>query len=78
MIRGESHTVGAQKLINNSPTMVIRHEGRIKYAERAGDGQQRTLAHNISALTDDSLVDLSVLSNDVSVRVLKDAKRYHW
>uniref|UniRef100_A0A8W7PB46 Uncharacterized protein n=1 Tax=Anopheles coluzzii TaxID=1518534 RepID=A0A8W7PB46_ANOCL len=66
-----------QKLINNSPTMVIRHEGRIKYAERAGDGQQRTLAHNISALTDDSLVDLSVLSNDVSVRVLKDAKRYH-
>ncbi|XP_041778735.1 uncharacterized protein LOC121597205 [Anopheles merus] len=66
-----------QKLINNSPTMVIRHEGRIKYAERAADGQQRTLAHNISALTDDSLVDLSVLSNDVSVRVLKDAKRYH-
>uniref|UniRef100_A0A182P6E8 Uncharacterized protein n=1 Tax=Anopheles epiroticus TaxID=199890 RepID=A0A182P6E8_9DIPT len=54
-----------QKLINNSPTMVIRHEGRIKYAERSAGTQERNLAHNMSALTDDSLADLSVLSNDV-------------
>uniref|UniRef100_A0A182K9C6 Uncharacterized protein n=1 Tax=Anopheles christyi TaxID=43041 RepID=A0A182K9C6_9DIPT len=54
-----------QKLINSSPTMVIRHEGRIKYAERSAGTQERNIPHNISALTDDSLADLSVLSNDV-------------
>uniref|UniRef100_A0A182Q831 Uncharacterized protein n=1 Tax=Anopheles farauti TaxID=69004 RepID=A0A182Q831_9DIPT len=66
-----------QKLINNSPTMIIRHEGRIKYAESAATGGARKISHNVSALGDESLADLSVLSSDVSVRVLKDAKRYH-
>ncbi|XP_049288076.1 uncharacterized protein LOC125766299 [Anopheles funestus] len=66
-----------QKLINNSPTMVIRHEGRIKFAEQQTAGGGRKLTHNMSAMTDDSLADLSVLSSDVSVRVLKDAKRYN-
>uniref|UniRef100_A0A182MCJ3 Septin interacting protein n=1 Tax=Anopheles culicifacies TaxID=139723 RepID=A0A182MCJ3_9DIPT len=65
-----------QKLINSSPTMVIRHEGRIKYAEQTA-GSDRKLTLNMSAMTDDSLADLSVLSSDVSVRVLKDAKRYN-
>ncbi|XP_052897404.1 uncharacterized protein LOC128304281 [Anopheles moucheti] len=62
-----------QKLINNSPTMVIRHEGRIKFAEQTTGNEQRKLTHNMAAMTDDSLADLSVLSNDISVRVLKDA-----
>ncbi|XP_035911150.1 uncharacterized protein LOC118511769 [Anopheles stephensi] len=66
-----------QKLINSSPTMVIRHEGRIKYAEQGAGGERMLAPHNISAMTDDSLADLSVLSSDVSVRVLKDAKRYN-
>ncbi|XP_050077161.1 uncharacterized protein LOC126564221 [Anopheles maculipalpis] len=67
-----------QKLINSSPTMVIRHEGRIKFAEpTAAGGERKVASHNISTMTDDSLADLSVLSSDVSVRVLKDAKRYN-
>uniref|UniRef100_A0A182VTG2 Uncharacterized protein n=1 Tax=Anopheles minimus TaxID=112268 RepID=A0A182VTG2_9DIPT len=52
-----------QKLINGSPTMVIRHEGRIKFAEQGGGERKLTL--NMSAMTDDSLADLSVLSSDV-------------
>ncbi|XP_058120108.1 uncharacterized protein LOC131292121 [Anopheles ziemanni] len=66
-----------QKLINNSPTMVIRHEGRIRYAgESGGGGAGRRLMMNDSTIGDDSLKDISVASNDVSVRVLHDAKRF--
>ncbi|XP_053672571.1 uncharacterized protein LOC128722909 [Anopheles nili] len=65
-----------QKLINNSPTLVIRHEGRIKYATKESTENMRQLMGR-GTLTDDSLADLSVLSNDVSVRVLKDAKQFH-
>uniref|UniRef100_A0A182NAM1 Uncharacterized protein n=1 Tax=Anopheles dirus TaxID=7168 RepID=A0A182NAM1_9DIPT len=54
-----------QKLINNSPTMIIRHEGRIKYAEGPAGGGGRKIAQNVSALGDESLADLSVLSSDV-------------
>ncbi|KFB39171.1 septin interacting protein [Anopheles sinensis] len=67
-----------QKLINNSPTMVIRHEGRIRYAGESGGGTGagRRLMMNDSTIGDDSLKDISVASNDVSVRVLHDAKRF--
>uniref|UniRef100_A0A182JF43 Septin interacting protein n=1 Tax=Anopheles atroparvus TaxID=41427 RepID=A0A182JF43_ANOAO len=64
-----------QKLINGSPTMVIRHEGRIRYAGESG-GAGRKLMMNDSSIGDDSLKDISIASNDVSVRVLHDAKRF--
>ncbi|XP_055642103.1 probable serine/threonine-protein kinase mps1 isoform X2 [Toxorhynchites rutilus septentrionalis] len=56
------------KLLNNSPTMVIRHEGRLKY--------ERVAQLTDNSVADDSLADLSLVSGDVSVRVLKDVKRF--
>ncbi|XP_058448083.1 uncharacterized protein LOC131428282 isoform X2 [Malaya genurostris] len=70
----ERHTVripGGEKmhkLLNNSPTMVIRHEGRLKY--------QREMQLTDDSVADDSMADLSVASGDVSVRVLKDVRRF--
>ncbi|XP_035775313.1 uncharacterized protein LOC118457666 [Anopheles albimanus] len=63
-----------QKLLHSSPTLVIRHEGRIRYASGSSGATQKKLQS--STFEDDSLADLSVVSSDVSVRVLKDAKRY--
>ncbi|XP_049536577.1 uncharacterized protein LOC125951656 [Anopheles darlingi] len=63
-----------QKLLHSSPTLVIRHEGRIRYASGASGSTHKNLPS--STFEDDSLADLSVVSSDVSVRVLKDAKRY--
>ncbi|XP_053696073.1 uncharacterized protein LOC128743502 [Sabethes cyaneus] len=57
-----------QKLLHNSPTMVIRHEGRLKY--------QREPQLTDESIADDSLADLSMISGDVSVRVLKDVRRF--
>lgn len=56
------------KLLNNSPTMVIRHEGRLKYA--------REVQLKDNSVADESMADLSIVSGDVSVRVLKDVKRF--
>ncbi|XP_055542037.1 uncharacterized protein LOC129727844 isoform X2 [Wyeomyia smithii] len=56
------------KLLNNSPTMVIRHEGRLKY--------QREPQLTDESIAEDSLADLSMISGDVSVRVLKDVRRF--
>ncbi|XP_058818490.1 uncharacterized protein LOC131681611 isoform X2 [Topomyia yanbarensis] len=70
----ERHTVripGGEKmhkLLNNSPTMVIRHEGRLKY--------QRETQLTDDSVADDSMADLSMASGDVSVRVLKDVRRF--
>ncbi|XP_058059115.1 uncharacterized protein LOC131209957 [Anopheles bellator] len=63
------------KLINGSPSSVIRHEGRIRYAAGSGDvaGVQKKFDNMAE---DDSMADLSVASSEVSVRILKDAKRY--
>ncbi|XP_050089281.1 uncharacterized protein LOC126573314 [Anopheles aquasalis] len=63
-----------QKLLHSSPTLVIRHEGRIRYASGSSGTSHKKLPS--STFEDDSLADLSVMSSDVSVRVLKDAKRY--
>ncbi|XP_065081057.1 uncharacterized protein sip2 [Ochlerotatus camptorhynchus] len=56
------------KLLNNSPTMVVRHEGRLRY-------QRETLLTEDS-VENDSMADLSLASGDISVRVLKDVRRF--
>lgn len=56
------------KLLNNSPTMVVRHEGRLRY--------QRETQLTEDSVVDDSLADLSLASGDISVRVLKDVRRF--
>ncbi|XP_062547561.1 uncharacterized protein LOC134213053 isoform X2 [Armigeres subalbatus] len=56
------------KLLNNSPTLVVRHEGRLKY--------QRETQLTEDSVVDDSLADLSLASGDISVRVLKDVRRF--
>lgn len=57
-----------QKLLNNSPTLVIRHEGRVRY--------QRDTQLTDDSVADDSVADLSMASGDVSVRVVKDVRRF--
>ncbi|XP_039434579.1 uncharacterized protein LOC120416779 isoform X1 [Culex pipiens pallens] len=56
------------KLINSSPTLVIRHEGRLRY--------QRETPLTDDSVADDSVADLSMASGDVSVRILKDVRRF--
>ncbi|KXJ78793.1 hypothetical protein RP20_CCG003541 [Aedes albopictus] len=56
------------KLLNNSPTLVVRHEGRLKY--------QRETQLTEDSVVDDSMADLSFASGDISVRVLKDVRRF--
>ncbi|XP_052863946.1 uncharacterized protein LOC128270575 [Anopheles cruzii] len=64
------------KLLSGSPSSVIRHEGRIRYAAGAGAGGVPGVQKKFDMTEDDSMADLSVVSSDVSVRILKDAKRY--
>ncbi|XP_001654564.2 uncharacterized protein LOC5573393 isoform X1 [Aedes aegypti] len=56
------------KLLNNSPTLVVRHEGRLRY--------QRETQLTEDSVVDDSMADLSLASGDISVRVLKDVRRF--
>lgn len=56
------------KLLNNSPTLVIRHEGRLRY--------QRETPLTDDSVADDSVADLSMVSGDVSVRIVKDVRRF--
>uniref|UniRef100_A0A1Q3F6W9 Putative septin n=1 Tax=Culex tarsalis TaxID=7177 RepID=A0A1Q3F6W9_CULTA len=56
------------KLLTGSPTLVIRHEGRLRY--------QRETPLTDDSVADDSVADLSMVSGDVSVRIVKDVRRF--
>ncbi|XP_055595625.1 uncharacterized protein LOC129746145 isoform X2 [Uranotaenia lowii] len=57
------------RLLSDSPTLVIRHEGRLRY-------QRETQLTDDSVVADTSMADLSMASGDVSVRVVKDVRRF--
>lgn len=62
-------------LVNTSPTVTC-HEGRF----RGGLPKPKVFSNislmNESMLSEQSFADLSLMSGDVSVHVVKDAKRY--
>jgi hypothetical protein len=61
-------------LVNSSPTVTV-HEGRFKGLPRPKVFSNIS-SLNESMISEQSFADLSLMSGDVSLHVLKDAKKY--